>query len=152
MRDPKTGQFLPGVSGNPAGRFPPGESGDPALRFRPGEAGTPASVPRGTRRRLLERFVEDLYRDWHENGAAVLETLRTKRPQDYVRAVIAVLPKEIKVEHSAEMTDDQLIQRIRQLASELGIALGFPEGVLRPLPKLEAPDGGEPAQKLLPVR
>jgi hypothetical protein len=134
-RDPKTGrwlpgqsgnpafQWLPGQSGNPAFRFRPGESGNPASRFRPGESGQPASRPTGSRRRLLARFVDDLYRDWDKNGAKAIRTVRRTRPHEYLRAVIAILPKEIKIEHGDEMTDDELDQEIRQLAAALDLAL-----------------------------
>ena len=97
-------------------------------------------------------MLDDFVADWAKNGKRVLSALRRKRPADYVRTAIALLPMDIKIEHSAEMTDDEVIQRIRQLAAELGIVLGFPEGAPGAVGKLDTSEHQEPAQKLLPVR
>jgi hypothetical protein len=104
MHDPKTGGFPPGVSGNPAGK------------------------PKGSRNRLPGRFFDDLYADWAKGGAKAIRELREERPHDYVRAVIAALPKNIKIKHCDDMTDDELSRRILKLAADVGITLGVAPG------------------------
>jgi hypothetical protein len=42
--------------------------------------------------------------------------------------VASILPKEVKIERLDDMNDDDLAKRIRQLAADLGIAVGFLEG------------------------
>lgn len=70
-RDAETGLFLQGVSGNPAGR------------------------PRGSRNRLGEQFVSDLYAEWKESGVAALKRVAQDDPTAFVRVVANILPREI---------------------------------------------------------
>jgi len=140
MRDPRTGRWLPG------------ESGNAGFQFRPSVApGKPAGRPKGSRKRLLERFIADFYQDWEANGAKVIRKVRSKRPYQYLRAVIAILPKEVRIEHYDEMTDNELEQRIQELAAELGFAISVAEGDAPLLAALPAPEDGQPAQELLPL-
>jgi hypothetical protein len=80
------------------------------------------------RNELARRFLDDLAADWRANGVATIERLRDERPHDYVRAVISVLPRESASEPGDDMTDDERIQRIRQLIAELDGALGLGAG------------------------
>jgi hypothetical protein len=144
-RDPRTGHFLPGQC----------ESGNRFLRFRPGEDGRPAIRPRGTRKRLHDLVVGDLYEDWYRDGPKLIHQVRAEAPLGYLRAVIALLPKQIKVEHSNEMTKDELRQRIRQLAIKLGFMFGGAAGAPGS-PESQRSDGdpgapgGEQPPRLLP--
>ena len=106
MHNRKTGGFPPGVSGNPAGK------------------------PKGSRNRLAGRFFDDLYADWAKGGANAIRDLRDERPHEYVRAVIAALPKNIKIKHCDDMTDDELRRRILKLAADVGITLGVAPGAV----------------------
>jgi len=71
MRDPKTGQFLPGESGNPAGR------------------------PKGARDKV-HACLDDLYSEWLVQGADAIRRIREDQPHHYVRVFIAALPQDIK--------------------------------------------------------
>jgi hypothetical protein len=79
------------------------------------------------RNELARRFLDDLAADWRENGngKATIARLRGERPHDYVRAVISVLPRDSASEPGHDMTDDERIQRIRQLIAELDDVLGL---------------------------
>ena len=79
------------------------------------------------RNELARRFLDDLAADWRENGngKATIARLRDERPHDYVRAVISVLPRDSASEPGHDMTDDEQIQRIRQLIAELDDVLGL---------------------------
>ncbi len=96
-RDAETGQFLQGLSGNPRGR------------------------PKGARSRLGEAFLADLFEDWEEHGVAVIERVRNERPAVYLKVVASLLPKDLNVNIDPldELTDEQLIERIRQLNEEI---------------------------------
>jgi hypothetical protein len=104
MGDPDTSQFAPRTSANSAG------------------------WPQGSRNTLAISFLNDLYVDWLDHGARAIQQMRVERPHDYVRAVISVLPREIADDHGDDMTNDELWQRIRELAAELGITLGAAAG------------------------
>ena len=97
-RDFKTGQFVEGVSGNPAGR------------------------PRGSRNKLGEAFVQDLFEHWKENGIEVLHRAAKEKPADYLKVVASLLPKDIKVSLET-MSDKELSASIGQLSESLGLTL-----------------------------
>ena len=73
---------------------------------------------RGARNRLTVRVFEDVLSHWNEpagpdasmtKGMAALEIMMKERPNEYVRAVLSILPKEIAIENvTAEMTDEDL--------------------------------------------
>jgi hypothetical protein len=52
--------------------------------------------------------------DFDAHGVAVIEKVRTERPHDYLKIIVAVLPRRMEVEDAADgkppekMTDDEL--------------------------------------------
>jgi hypothetical protein len=71
MRDPKTGRFMPGNGLYPAGR------------------------PKGAREKV-NVCLDEVYADWLANGTKTIRRMRTERPHDYVRVLIAALPRDIR--------------------------------------------------------
>ena len=97
-RDTRSGQYLPGVSGNPRGR------------------------PKGARNRLGEEFLLNLADDFEQHGSAVIAKVREERPHEYLKVIASLLPRELQVQSPAsEMTEEELDERIVQLASALGL-------------------------------
>lgn len=96
QRDEETGRFLPGNSGF-GGR------------------------PKGSRNKLGEAFIDALYADWEKHGTKVIETVRDTKPDQYLKVVASLLPKDfnINVNQMDELTDEQLIARVRQLDSTI---------------------------------
>ena len=70
-RNPKTGQFLQGTSGNPAGRT------------------------RGSRNRLGEAFLIDLHNEWERSGPEALRRCAAEESAQFCKIVANLLPKEI---------------------------------------------------------
>ncbi|MCA1403709.1 hypothetical protein I6F26_03715 [Ensifer sp. IC3342] len=91
-KDEKTGRFLPGNSGF-GGR------------------------PKGARSKLGELFLEDMLAAWESRGAAAIQQVIEKRPQDFLKVVASLMPKDLNVNINqiGEMTDEQLLDRIRKL-------------------------------------
>lgn len=89
-------------------------------------AGNPGK-PKGSRHKLGEAFIAALHDDFNEHGVAAIEAVRAERPHEYLKVIASLLPKELKVTTESELTDDQLDQRIRQLAAALSLELNGDE-------------------------
>lgn len=97
------------IGRNPDGTFGPGNPGK----------------PKGSRHKLGEEFLAAMQADFAGHGVTVIETVRTERPQDYLKIVASLLPKEHKIIGPMdEMTDDQLAERLGILEQIIGFARG----------------------------
>lgn len=70
--------------------------------------------------------------DFAEHGAAAIVTVRTEKPDQYLKVIASILPKDlnINVNQMDGLTDDELIERIRAL-----------DATIRPFLELEGTDG-----------
>jgi hypothetical protein len=88
--------------------------GQQAPRWQPGESGNPNGRPKGSRNRISEAALKALADDFDAHGVAVIEKVRTERPHDYLKIIVAVLPKRMEIEDAFadkpphKMTDDEL--------------------------------------------
>ncbi|TBY60154.1 hypothetical protein E0H46_31790 [Rhizobium leguminosarum bv. viciae] len=83
----------------------------------PGQSGNPNGRPKGARNKLGELFLEDLLTAWEASGPAAIQTVIEKRPQEFLKVVASLMPKDlnVNVNNMGEMTDEQLLDRIRKL-------------------------------------
>ena len=97
-----------------------------ANKWQPGQTGNPAGRPKGSRNKLGEAFIAAMYDDFTEHGAAVIETVRTEKPDQYLKVVASILPQQLNVRVSEfdELTEDQIDQRINALARALQLETG----------------------------
>lgn len=100
-KDEKTGRFVSGNIGGGRGK--------------------------GSRNKLGEAFIAALHDDFNEHGVTAIQAVRAERPHEYLKVIASLLPKELKVTTESELTDDQLDQRIRQLAAALSLELNGDE-------------------------
>lgn len=87
-------------------------------RFVTGSKGGPGRS-KGSRNKLGEAFVQALYNDFETFGVGVIERVREEKPDQYLKVVASLLPKELKITDERDLTDDQLIERIRRLDDQI---------------------------------
>lgn len=75
-------------------------------RFQPGNPGR----PKGSRNKLCEDFLAAFHEDFKEHGLEAIQRCRIEDNSTYVRSLVALCPKELKVEQEplAELPDDEL--------------------------------------------
>jgi hypothetical protein len=93
--------------------------------------GAPSMNPRGkaagNRDKICRELLSDMADAWAKYGVKALKELALSDPGCFVKAYVALLPREVKVDAMETMTEDQILARIRELSVTLGI-----EGVLLP--------------------
>ena len=90
--------------------------------------------------------------DWAKGGAEAIEKTRREQPGLYFRVVASLMPKQFKVENeSANMTDEQIMQQIRQLDAQVAAELGQ-ASIDAVLGEMEPTDRGRQLRRLLLVR
>lgn len=105
----------------------PNENGDKRNergQFMPGNSASPGR-PKGARNKLGELLLEALVADFETEGAAAIVKVRTERPQDYLKVIASLLPRELKIERADELSDAEVDQRLRQLAELIGTEIGI---------------------------
>ena len=87
-----------------------------AFCLKRGQSGNPAGRPKGSRNKLSEEFVAELYADWCEHGATALKTVRESRPDVYVKVVASLLPRKIEAKVSEITHEERVAERERRIA------------------------------------
>lgn len=77
-------------------------------KWKPGESGNPKGRPRHVRERLTQEFISDLADSWKEHGKQAIETLRRDDIGSYTRLVAQLIPRDVRVEHSADSVAELL--------------------------------------------
>lgn len=91
----------------------------------PVKAGAVAVRARG-RGRLGGAFAEAVQADFEAHGAVVVARIREEKPESYLKLVASILPKNLDAAAGGmgELSDEQLIERIRLLDAAIRPLLG----------------------------
>jgi Family of unknown function (DUF5681) len=89
----------------------------PAHLWGPGQSGNPAGRPKGSRNKLAESFIADLYDDWQQRGKDVIARCAQEKPDVYLKVVAGLLPKDVnlKVTQLEDLSDEQLLRKLNTL-------------------------------------
>jgi hypothetical protein len=97
-RDPETGRFVSGNNGGPGRQ-------------------------RGSRNKLGEAFLADVYESWQKHGAETLERMARDDPSGFVRVVANILPDklDVGVTHRVARIERVIVQRLPSADPELKV-------------------------------
>jgi hypothetical protein len=92
--------------------------------WKPGQSGNPAGRAKGSRNKFGEDFIAALHDDFTKHGVGVIEKVRIDRPDQYLRVIAAVIPKELQVTNAslADMSDEDVIELVATLRSFIAAA------------------------------
>jgi hypothetical protein len=91
-------------------------------QFLPGTGGRKA----GTRNKLQAKFIEKLAEDFGEHGEGVIRIVRLEKPNEYLKIVASILPKEFLVSDNAidEIGEDELLQMLEEIRKAKALVAG----------------------------
>ena len=96
-----------------------------APRFKPSESGNPGGKPVGARNRLTRQFLNALADDFEEHGKQAIIQAREKDPMGYVKAIGALMPKQVEqAQPLDDLSDAELVAGIALLRSRLADQTG----------------------------
>jgi hypothetical protein len=130
---------------------------------KPGEVRNPHGRPLGSRNKLAEAFVADMYQAWEADGSKAIQEMIKRKPWEFVKIAASLMPQKLEITNKfqslpdAELAD-ALTRAIKDItpgadgrppAGRIGNQRGLIEATAEPLqPVSEAdsvPRGGEDA-------
>ena len=71
-------------------------------QFKPGQSGNPKGRPRGSKNKLSQMYIGDLYELWQEKGKDALELLMDTDVSTFCRIIASLVPKDIDIHADIE--------------------------------------------------
>lgn len=100
--------------------------------YQPGQSGNPGGKPKAARNRLTAHFLNALADDFEEHGKKAIVDAREKDPMGYVKAIAALMPKQVEqTQPLDDLTDAELLAGIAFLRSRLTQPIGEGAGETR---------------------
>lgn len=77
----------------------------------PGTTLNPGGKPKNARNRVVTAFLNDFAEVWHAHGKPALERLAVEDPASFVRAAVALVPKDVNVD-VRDVTYDEAVRML----------------------------------------
>lgn len=119
------------------------------IPWKPGQSGNPKGREKGNRNKLSEDFIGDFHEAWKEYGPDALVQMATEDASGFVKAAVALMPKEFKLDVNDGRTEQQIESRVRLLAEQLGLALDLAAGNG---PRVIGPEASEGSNQALALQ
>jgi len=103
--------------------------------------------PKGARTKLGEAFIEALHESFQTQGATAIQRVIDDKPEQYLKVIASLMPKDINlnIQDEIELTDEQLVQRVRTLTAAVA---PFLDRIGNTGPGDAAPDSAEITARL----
>src|SRR3954451_1490269 len=86
-----------------------------------GVALNPAGRPRGSRNKLAESFIRDVYEKWEDQGNAALAEVIKRKPWEFVKIVASLMPQKLEITNKfTSLPDAELRDSLARALTELG--------------------------------
>ena len=94
------------------------------IPWKPGQSGNPKGRPKNARQTLSDKFLAAMLLAWEDQGKSAIDRVIEERPHEFIKAVAAILPKEmtIRTEPVQELSDDDLTIALIALRSACTLA------------------------------
>lgn len=91
------------------------------FKWKPGQSGNPKGRPQNAKQKLSDAFLADMLEAWQAKGKEAIDRVIEERPHEFIKAVGAIVPKDINVKPSAmdELTDDDVASLIGAVRSAI---------------------------------
>ena len=100
-------------------------SAEHLIPFKAGQSGNPGGKPKAARNRLTAHFLNALADDFEKHGRQAIVDAREKDPMGYVKAIAALMPKQVEqTQPLDDLTDAELLAGIALLRSRLADPVG----------------------------
>lgn len=111
-------------AGKAASRKPAGAK---RARSAPVQAGAGSARPKRPRKTLVDDFAAALRADFRAHGAGVIAAVRAEKPDQYLKVVLTLLPKDFAASSESfddkttleQLSDEEIRNRIRGLEASL---------------------------------
>jgi hypothetical protein len=86
-----------------------------------GVALNPAGRPKGSRNKLAESFIRDVYEKWEDKGNSALEEVIKRKPWEFVKIVAGLMPQKLEITSKFQsLPDAELRDSLARALTELG--------------------------------
>jgi hypothetical protein len=85
---------------------------------RPGEVRNPHGRPLGSRNKLAEAFVADMYQAWEVDGSKAIQEMIKRKPWEFVKIAAGLMPQKLEITSKFQSLPD--VELRNSLARALG--------------------------------